>query len=293
MKQSQDQQQAPHSFLIKIMRPIIKMVLRNGVIYKEFCEVIKKMFVDVATEDFGIKGRPTNVSRVSILTGIDRKEVKRIRDLGSNQELQEQSQRRDRITRVISAWHQDEDYLDKTGNPLTLKVQGGKGSFSQLCKSYAGDIPEGALLKELERSNVVERKTISVGENSEEQVTILKREFIPVETDPDAIFRASEVLSDLGTTLFNNLYDAEQSKKGKIFERRASNSNIDPLKYEEFKQFVNEKGQAFLEEIDQWLTDNELPKDRSQLKEGMRLGVSAFLISGSSEEKPPKKKPKV
>ena len=291
MKQDQ---LTPKKFLINILRPIVKMVLRNGIVYREFCDAVKKLFVDVATEDFGIKGRPTNISRVSILTGIDRKEVKRVRDLTANQELNESpSNRRDRITRVISAWHQDKNYLDSAGNPIILDVQGTSHSFSQLSKSYAGDIPEGALLKELERSNVVERISTTKNNQTIDQVKIVKREFIPVETDPDAILRASEVFTDLGKTLFHNLYDADEKNTPKVFERRASNSNIDPLKYEEFKQFVNLKGQAFLEEIDQWLTDNELENDDSNSNKGIRLGVSTFLINDLLEDgnAPSKKKP--
>ena len=64
-----------------ILRPIAAILLRCGMTWKEFAEVSKSVFVDVATREFGISGRPTNVSRVSILTGIGRKEVKRQRDL--------------------------------------------------------------------------------------------------------------------------------------------------------------------------------------------------------------------
>ena len=128
-----------------------------------------------------------------------------------------------------------------------------------------------------------------------ELVRIVKREFIPVETDPDAILRASEVMNDLGKTLFNNLYETEGFKKGKLFERRASNSNVDPDKYNEFRELVNQKGQSFLEEIDQWLTDNELPEKEVPEKKGIRLGVSAFTFgnAGTSGKKSSKKNSKV
>ena len=64
-----------------LMRPIIMLLLRNGVTYKEFALLCKSIFVEAAAADYGIRGRPTNVSRIAVLTGIDRKEVKRIRDL--------------------------------------------------------------------------------------------------------------------------------------------------------------------------------------------------------------------
>ena len=266
------------------------MVLRNGVIYREFSDVSKQLFVEVATEDFGIKGRPTNISRVALLTGIDRKEVKRIRDLlEAGNASSSLFQKRDRITRVISGWYQDEEYLDQNGHPRILDIHGELNSFSQLCKKYAGDVPEGALLKELENSKVVVRNKNVIDGKTTEQVTILKREFIPVETDPEATKRAAEVMTDLGETLFNNLFEAPEKLDGKMFERRASNTNINPEKYSDFKKLVNTKGQAFLEEIDQWLSDNELPEHNLKDKNGIRLGVSTFLFGNKT---PSKKAPK-
>ena len=60
-----------------LLRPIALILLRGGITWKEFAELSKSVFVSVATDEFGIRGRPTNVSRVSILTGISRKEVNR------------------------------------------------------------------------------------------------------------------------------------------------------------------------------------------------------------------------
>jgi hypothetical protein len=60
-----------------LLRPIASVVLKCGMTWREFSELSKSVFVSVATDEFGIRGRPTNISRVSILTGISRKEVKR------------------------------------------------------------------------------------------------------------------------------------------------------------------------------------------------------------------------
>ena len=64
-----------------LLRPIASLLLKCGMTWREFAEVSKGVFVAVASEDFGLNGRPTNVSRVSILTGVSRKEVARVRGL--------------------------------------------------------------------------------------------------------------------------------------------------------------------------------------------------------------------
>ena len=66
--------------LLVALKPIAKMLLRNGIGYREFAEIAKSAFVDVATSEYGLRGRPTNISRVAVMTGVTRKEVRRIRD---------------------------------------------------------------------------------------------------------------------------------------------------------------------------------------------------------------------
>ena len=63
-----------------VLRPIAKILLRYGIGFREFAEVAKSAFVDVASSDHGIRGRPTNISRVAVMTGLTRKEVRRIRN---------------------------------------------------------------------------------------------------------------------------------------------------------------------------------------------------------------------
>ena len=67
------------AFLL-VLRPVVRILLRYGVGYREFAEITKTAFVDIASSDFGIRGRPTNISRVAVMTGLTRKEVKRLRD---------------------------------------------------------------------------------------------------------------------------------------------------------------------------------------------------------------------
>ena len=77
--QEKQKQQVLNTFLL-VMRPIVRILLRYGIGYREFVEVVKTAFVDVASSDFGLRGRPTNISRVAVMTGLARKEVKRLRD---------------------------------------------------------------------------------------------------------------------------------------------------------------------------------------------------------------------
>ena len=106
--------------LLAALRPVAKMLLRNGIGYREFNEISKSAFVDVATKDYGLRGRPTNISRVAVMTGLTRKEVRRIRDkIDSGDEAV--VSRSTPLGAVLSTWYTQNDFLDEDGRPM-LKV---------------------------------------------------------------------------------------------------------------------------------------------------------------------------
>jgi hypothetical protein len=61
------------SALLKALRPLARILMQSGIGYREFSEISKSAFVDVATTDYGLRGRPTNISRVAVMTGLTSK----------------------------------------------------------------------------------------------------------------------------------------------------------------------------------------------------------------------------
>jgi hypothetical protein len=137
------------------LQPLARLFLRFGRGYREYSELSKAAFVSVAAEDYGVHGRPTNVSRIAAMTGLTRKEISRIR---ARIEAGEAAitQRRTPLQEVVSAWQSNEEFLNESGEPATLPLNGERGSFQALVRQFAGDIPEGAMRKELERIGAAE-----------------------------------------------------------------------------------------------------------------------------------------
>src|SRR5262245_35143157 len=93
------------------LRPVVHVLIRCGVTWREFSELAKTTFVDVATSQFGKRGRPTNVSRTAVLTGLARREVRKQR------KALESAPRAPtgyvtKASLVLSAWHLDPEFLD-------------------------------------------------------------------------------------------------------------------------------------------------------------------------------------
>ncbi|MBU2677143.1 MAG: hypothetical protein KJP16_08655 [Gammaproteobacteria bacterium] len=140
---------------LALLQSLARLFLRNGRGYREFSELSKAAFVTVAAEDYGVHGRPTNVSRIASMTGLTRKEISRIRKRVTNGNAAV-TVRGTPITEVVAAWRSCPEFLDESGESRALPLGGNHGSFKALVKQYAGDIPEGALRKELQRIGTAE-----------------------------------------------------------------------------------------------------------------------------------------
>ena len=71
--------------LRKILLALIRILLRNGMSYGEFDQIARKCFVDVAFDDFSSPKKKQTISNVAILTGLNRKEVKKMHELDVDQ----------------------------------------------------------------------------------------------------------------------------------------------------------------------------------------------------------------
>ena len=151
--------QPPHgdfnSILLQLLQPLARLFLYFGVSYREFCELSKAAFVTVAGEDFGVHGRPTNASRIAAMTGLTRKEIGRIRRKIASDESA-LTVRQSPVNEVLSAWLSVDEFLDGRGRPRRLPLKGDHASFEALVRQFAGDIPEGAMRKELQRIDAIE-----------------------------------------------------------------------------------------------------------------------------------------
>jgi len=141
--------------LLVALRPLARALLGAGIGYREFAEISKSAFVDVATKDYGIRGRPTNISRVAVMTGLTRKEVRRLRNKSESGEETDIS-RPMPMAVILHRWYTEQDFLDLDGKPRELEFDGSDHSFSDLVRKYGGDIPPGAMRTELRRINAIE-----------------------------------------------------------------------------------------------------------------------------------------
>ena len=256
---------------LRWLRPIARWLLKSGITWKEFAELSRGVFVAVAAEEFGLRGRPTNVSRIALLTGMTRREVRRYRESGVATPVDDVRAEDDlnHASRVLAGWHLDAEFIDEIGKPRALEAKGDGATFEQLVRRYAGDIPVTALIKELVRSSSIERTT-------DGRYRALRRFYMPRAMDGQAVERAGAVIADLATTVEHNLTrDAAEPPR---FEGRAQNRHVDPRQLPAFRAFMEREGQAFLERCDEWLSAHEAQQVDGAPVATLRLGVGVFAI---------------
>jgi hypothetical protein len=259
-----------------LLRPIVRLLLRSGIPWKDFAELVKTAYVEVATAEFGIRGRPTNASRVAILSGLSRREVARQRDLLAGNQSEPNTEFLNPAQRVLTAWHQDPDYVEPDGVPREVAVDGPAPSFGDLCLRHAGDIPATALLKEL-------RKVGAVGAGEGAKVRALQRVYFPSQFDSAKVLRAGSVIEDIGeTVVYDLLCPGGQRLR---FERRAENDRIDLRHLPAFQAMLEVEGQAFLERVDAWLSEHEAKAAPPGTipPRVLRLGVGLYHIQTDTD----------
>jgi Family of unknown function (DUF6502) len=252
----------------RLLEPIALRLLKSGITWREFADLAKVKFVQVATNEFGIRGRPTNASRVAILTGIDRRDVRKLR-LASAKPRTFDPGFMSKPTQLLDGWRHDPDFRSARGEPLDLQVNEGGDSFAALARRYAPGIPHVAMIKELLAVGAIE-------ELPDGRLRALKRNYIPRELTDNQIRLWGSALQDLGTTLDHNISrDATDPPR---FERRAISLHVDTKALPQFREMLEREGQAFLERIDDWITAHEVRSSADEPGTGIRLGVGVYHI---------------
>ena len=258
--------------IIHILTPLVRILLRNGVAYGTFADIARKVYVDVGFHEAERLGQKTTISNVSILTGINRKEVKRLKE-NEAFDTDRTLKRSNRIVRVIAGWLNDEEFLDADGNPKDLEIEGSIASFTDLVRRYSGDMPVVAMLNALQ-----DRGYIAMTEDG--KAVLIKRSFAPT-TDPE------QKLNFLGTdtaelieTIDHNL-QVEKAEDA-WFQRTAFNVNVSCDSITELKKSIGKRAQSLLEEVDADLTQNETDQEDNRCQ--VSLGVYFHMQKNEPQE---------
>jgi Family of unknown function (DUF6502) len=185
----------------KILRPLVRLWITHGVTYQMASELLKRVYVETAKEHF--VDEDASGTRLSLLTGINRKEIKRL-----TQEDETQIGP-DSIMSFASAiytnWRTLKRFRDCNGNPLVLPRRSinGEVSFDELVRAVTTDYRPSAVLHELVRLGTIE--IIQSEGIACEQIYLKPKEFLTRKSIADSIQPLTESLQDHSSAAVANL----------------------------------------------------------------------------------------
>jgi hypothetical protein len=266
--------QALVNALLRLMRPLVSVLLNHGMAYGTFAELARKAYVDEAFRRGAGNGKRATISSVSALTGLTRKETKRLREISMVGD-QASVQRYSRAVRVISGWVNDASYHDESGEPRVLSYEGETPSFTGLVREFSGDIPPAAMLSVLQESASVKC--------TDGQVTLIERAYIPRATPLDKIAILGADVAELIGTIGHNL-DAEPGQRR--FQRKVSNVAVREEALPAFREYSNNKSQQLLEDYHAWLSNHEVSSGDDGQEESPRyVAVGIYYTEDSDIER--------
>ncbi|MFL1484832.1 DUF6502 family protein [Marinobacter sp. LN3S78] len=271
-----------HRALYRILRPLARLLLRNGIPFGDFAELMRRAYVEAALEDFRDQRRKMTDSRAAVLTGLTRKEVKRQREMLSGQPLQPRESRQgNRASRVVAGWVHDTRFQDVEGGPAVLPFEGG-ASFSELVRLYSGDMTPKAVLDELLRVGVVSQSAEGPAE-----LVLRKRAYVPAGDDAEMLHIFGEDVSDLISTIDYNLVSARQGRSP-LFQRTLSYNNVPPEFIAQWRKLAGHEAQQFLEQLDGWLgpRDRDVSGRHGEELTSVRTGISVFYFEDPIQNEP-------
>jgi hypothetical protein len=222
--------------LARLLRPLVRLCIHGGLTFPALVQLLRELFVNVAEYDFALEGKEQTDSRVSLLTGIHRKEVARLRGAGAP--VNETPATLSLTSAIMARWLAAPEFTDAKGEPLPLpRMAGGEApSFEALVSSITKDVRPRAVLDEW-----LDRKLVAI--NVDEEIVLLDSAFVPRGDDErkwhylgrnlhDHIAAAVENVSGPAPRFLERAvhYDGLSAKLAKRLELRSRDLAMDALK---------------------------------------------------------------
>ena len=202
------------------------------------------------------------------MTGLTRKEVKRIRDLKLEDEAVRPT-RRSPPADLLHFWHTDPDYCMADGQPKILPFDQEEISFTSLVRRCAGDIPPGAMRTELKRIGAVE-------EQDNGSLKALNRFFIPVDEKQRLEIGLRMGIGSLASTV---AFNADPDHKGPIrFQRVTDSSWIDPDDVPNIQSMLTNQLREFMTKMDSQMGDLEIDYGKGDKSSKKRIGIGLYFF---------------
>jgi len=261
--------------ITNVMRPLVKFLIGRGITFPMFAEILKHIYVEVAAKDFKLSPeKEVTDSRITLLTKVHRKDVRRIRTEQQGFDVPEEglevsSKKASLGAQIVAKWLADNQYVDEQGEPKKLFIHAskanGQSSFEKLVESINNDIRPRVALDEM-----LSQKMIVKGDDG--IVTLNKSAFIPEEDFEDLMMHFDRNLHDHMAAAVHNIGTDKSAKK--FIERSVYYKELTQSSIEQLEEIIENKGMENLISINKAAYDlMEEDQDKGNNNKRMTFGI--------------------
>ena len=206
----------------RLVRPLVRALIAQGVTAPALYRIVKQTYVQVAEEE--LKASATD-SRISVMTGVHRRDVKEFRALGPGED-KAVGQKVSLLASVVGRWMSDETFLTTDGAPAPLPRNGtDTASFDALVKAISQDVRPRTILDELERQGIVSVTDGTV-------TLILEGLFGKADMDQKLHFFAHNVGDHMQAAVENLISEATPHFERAVFYNYLSAASVEAIEQE-------------------------------------------------------------
>lgn len=238
--------------LRRVLRPLVRLMLARGVTFPFLAELLKGLLVEVAEREFALEGRPQTASRLSLLSGVHRKDVRRLRR-GAAAQAETMPAAISLGAQLVAAWLTTARLCDRRGRPRPLAraaSAGGEASFEALVARVSKDIRARSVLDEWLRLGIAHL-------DERDRVCLNAEAFVPARGFEEKAFYFGQNCHDHAATAVSNLlasgpprldrsvhYDALAAASAAELEKLATRAGMAALKAINRRAMRLERGDA-------------------------------------------------
>jgi hypothetical protein len=246
-----------------LCRPLIRLLIEKGMTFPQFRELMKTLYVDVAAEHFSLDDKKPSDSRIFVLTGVHRKDIKRLRQQ-AEQEDSPITSSASLSGEIIARWSSMQEFLDDKNKPRPLLKSGtneGAG-FEQLVSSVNKDVRPKVILEEWLRLNIVRMKG--------DYVVLNKSAFVTNKEFKEMAYYLGHHVHDHLASCVNNILAEEEP----MLERSVYYASLTEDSVKKLNTIANKKGDELLQHLNkQAIKLYDVDKNKTDANYRMRLGV--------------------
>ncbi|MFT5447312.1 MAG: hypothetical protein ACI9DC_002487 [Gammaproteobacteria bacterium] len=261
--------------LTRLLAPLVRLLLAHGVTYPALIRLLKSVYVDVADQHFAMDDRPQSDSRISLLTGVHRKDVRILR--GQSKDPQGAPESVTLGSQLIARWVGERRYLDSDGRPRALPRRSLRGpSFDALAASVSRqDVKPRVVLDELLRLGLVE-----ITDNDEVRLKV--EAFVPQRGMEEKFYYFGRNLADHMAAGVSNL----QAESPPFIERAVSYHNLRAADINTLRALVDERGMDTLKAVNRKaISLRKHSSGKTDAEQRMIFGVYFYSEAQGDSEK--------